>query len=201
MSAIKAVCFDLDGVYFTPESFQHFKKAISGNVDEDVVNQILYKSPEMLNFKKGLITEDEYWNFVRKSLNISLSNDEISKILRDSYEVNGDIVEIVKMVKAKGFKTCICSNNFDTRIRELNKKFDFLKDFDVQIFSFQVGVMKPDKGIFEALINSSEVLPNEILYSDDSPEKLQGAIDLGINTFVFENVEQFIGKLKEFSVL
>jgi hypothetical protein len=40
---IKAVCFDLDGVYFTPESFQRFKKNISNGIDEETVNNILYK--------------------------------------------------------------------------------------------------------------------------------------------------------------
>jgi HAD superfamily hydrolase (TIGR01509 family) len=88
-----------------------------------------------------------------------------------------------------------------TRIRELNKKFDFLKDFDVQVFSYDVGVTKPDKKIFESLVKKSKVDANQIVYSDDSPIKLSGAEELGIHTFVFENVDGFVEKLEEFQVL
>ena len=129
MSTIKSVCFDLDGVYFTPESFQRFKKALSGNNSEDVIEHVFHKSDEILNFKKGLISENEYWDYVRKSLKISMPNEEIFQALRDAYEVNEEIVDLVKKVKEKGLQTCICSNNFETRIRELNSKFDFLKNF------------------------------------------------------------------------
>lgn len=198
---IKAICFDLDGVYFTPESFQKFKRTISNGVDEEIVNNVLYKSNEMLSFKKGLITENEYWNFVRRELKIDLKNEQLFEILKDSYETNLQIVDLVRTVRKKGYKTCICSNNFETRIRELNKKFDFLKDFDVHIFSYKTGVMKPDKGIFEALIRESHVDANQIVYSDDSPEKLLGANELGIHTFVFETVDGFVNQLRDFNVL
>lgn len=198
---IKAICFDLDGVYFTPESFQRFKKAISKGVDDEIVNNVLYKSNMMLSFKKGEISENEYWDFVRSELKINFENEQIFEILKDSYEVNPKIVELVRTVREKGYKTCICSNNFETRIRELNKKFDFLKDFDVHIFSYKTGVMKPDKKIYEALIRESHVNADQIVYSDDSSEKLVGANELGIHTFVFESVEGFVNKLRGFNIL
>ena len=199
--AIKAVCFDLDGVYFTPESFQRFKKKLGKGVDGELVNYVLYRSEQMLSFKRGEISENEYWDFVRSKFDISLSNDEIFSILRDSYETNSEVIDIVRSVKEKGYKTCICSNNFETRVRELNEKFDFLKDFDVQVFSFKVGTMKPDKKILEVLVRESGVNPDEIVYSDDSPDKLKGANELGIHTFVFEGIEGFVDRLNEFGVL
>ena len=101
---IKAVCFDLDGVYFTPESFQRFKKAISNGVDEDVVNHVLYKSNQMLSFKSGTISENEYWNFVRKELNINFTNEELFNTLQDSYETNTQIVDIVRLVREKDIR-------------------------------------------------------------------------------------------------
>ena len=198
---IKAVCFDLDGVYFTPESFQRFKKSISNGIDEERLNNVLYKSSEMLSFKRGEITENEYWDFVRRELEIDLTNEQIFRTLQDSYETNSEIVDIVHAVRKKGYKTCICSNNFITRIRELNNKFDFLKDFDVHVFSYEVGVMKPDQKIFESLVKKSQVRADQIIYSDDSPDKLAGAEELGIHTIVFEDVSSFVTKLKEYQIL
>jgi putative hydrolase of the HAD superfamily len=197
---IKAICFDLDGVYFTKGSFLKFKEVIGKDSTVEKTDFVFYKSDQIANFKKGVISENEFWDYVRKELNTSLTNDEISNILRESYSVDQNVAEIVRKVRNLGYKTCLCSNNFETRIRELNTKFDFLKDFDVQVLSFKVGAIKPDKKIFEKLIRQSGVLPEEIIYSDDTFEKLQGAKDLGINVFVYENFPQFLKTLSDFGV-
>lgn len=198
---IKAICFDLDGVYFTSASFQRFKANLPKTVtDEEKINHVLAKSDEILNFKRGKLTEEEYWNFARKELGITVDNEGIFTCLRDSYEINPDVRKYIAGIRAKGYKSCACSNNFVTRIRELNNKFDFLKDFDFTVFSYDVGITKPDKEIFEKLVEKSGVQPNEIVYSDDDESKLAGAKELGIQAFVFENFEQFTKKLEELGV-
>ncbi len=51
--------------------------------------------------------------------------------------------------------------------------------------------------IFESLLSRVGVLPAELLYSDDNPERLKGAQELGIETFVYENFDQFLGELRK----
>ena len=68
------------------------------------------------------------------------------------------------------------------------------------IFSYEVGVIKPDKKIFEILVESAEVLPKELIYSDDSEMALQGAKEVGINAFVYEGFDKFKNKLIELGV-
>lgn len=198
---IKAVTFDLDGVYFTPESFRNFKKNLPKKVTgEEKVNWVLYKSPEILAFKSGKMSENAFWAFAKSQLGINMENAGIFKVLRDNYEVNPEVHEYVIKIRKTGLKTCICSNNFVTRVRELNNKFDFLKHFDVKVFSFEEGVLKPEKAIFRKLIKRSGVKPDEIVYSDDDVSKLQGARDLGINTFVYEGFDKFALKLTELGI-
>ena len=194
---IKAITFDLDGVYFTGESFKRFKAALPKRVnDETQVNWILYKCPQILAFKSGKLSEEEYWKFAKDALGIEVSTDEIFKLLRDSYEVNSEVHEYLLDIRSRGFKTCICSNNFVSRIRELDAKFDFLKNFDVKGFSFEAGVMKPDKRIYEKLVEMSGVNANEIIYSDDTSDALAGAHEVGINAFLFEGFEDFKKKVE-----
>jgi hypothetical protein len=38
------------------------------------------------------------------------------------------------------------------------------------------------------------------VYSDDNPERLQGAKDLGINVFVYENFDQFLQELSQLGI-
>ncbi len=198
---IKAMSFDLDGVFFTQQSFKDFKKHLPKRVeDKETVDYVFHNSQEMLDFKSGKISEEEFWNFATKTLQIEGDFDDICSVFREVYTINNDVANYVREVKIAGYKTCICSNNFETRVREVDNEWGFLDLFDVKIFSYQVGFLKPDKRIFQALIDASEVKPGEIVYSDDGEDKIQGALELGINAFVYENFEQFKNKLTSLGV-
>lgn len=98
----------------------------------------------MVEFKTSSITEEMFWKYVRQTLEITLTDVEIFKMLRECYLVNVDVESYVRKIRAAGYMTCLCSNNFITRIRELEKEFAFLKHFDTKIFSYDIGVLKPN---------------------------------------------------------
>lgn len=194
--AIRAICFDLDGLFFTAESFQNFKKSLAPDVETKKRDYVLALSEQLKAFKLGTMDEEAYRNWAKKELSLPYSNEKIFQILKESYQVNPQVEALAKKLKEKGYILCICSNNFPTRIRELDKKFWFLSLFDVHIFSYEVGVMKPDQRIFEVLIDKSWIPAHEIVYSDDKEDKLSGAKALGIQTFVFHSFDEFVVDLK-----
>ena len=188
---IKAVCFDLDGVFFTDQSFTRFKCNVKEFTNHTPLIDDVFHGTMMSDFKTNNITEETFWDYVRETLQVTLTNEEFFRMLRKSYSVNHDIKNFACKIKEAGYKTCLCSNNFVTRIRELEKEFSFLKHFDVKVFSYDIGVLKPNINIFHALVEQCGVDASEIVYSDDSESKLTGAEELGINTFIFEDINQF----------
>jgi putative hydrolase of the HAD superfamily len=99
-----------------------------------------------------------------------------------------------------GIKTCICTNNFPTRINALNQKFNFLSDFDIHVFSYEIGAIKPDSKIFQTLIDRSGCLPQEIVFADDKQGNVDAALSLGINAFLYTDFENFVSELKNLGV-
>lgn len=190
---IRAITFDLDGVYFTEDSFLNFKNSLPV-VDSSKLD-FLSKSEAMVSFKKGELSENEFWGQARQELNFCLSNQEISDLLANSYQVNPDVVATVKKIRGSGIKTCICTNNFPTRINALQNKFHFLDDFDIKIFSYEIGALKPDPRIFQALIDQSNCQPSEVIYTDDKKANVATAQFLGINAFVYQEFNHFVDKL------
>ena len=190
------ICFDLDGLYFTDESFQKFKERLAPNTEKPIRDLVLALSDEMRAFKSGTMSEEAYRERAKSELGLSCSNQEIYTILRESYEVNKKVEQLAKTLRQKWYKIWICSNNFPSRVRELDKKFHFLDNFDVHIFSYEVGAMKPDQKIFQILIDKSGVEASKIIYSDDKEEKLEWAKKLWIQTFVFHGFDEFIQDLK-----
>ena len=197
---IKAVCFDLDGLFFNEHSFRDFKTSISNHMNHsDLIDDVFHGSM-MSGFKTNFITEEIYWDYVRQTLEVRLTNEEIFKMLRESYVVNEYVQEYVCKLREAGYATCLCSNNFITRIRELEKEFAFLRLFDTKIFSYEIGVLKPNINIFKALVERCGVNSSEIAYSDDSESNLSGAKELGIHTFLFKSIHQFEHALESLGV-
>jgi epoxide hydrolase-like predicted phosphatase len=197
---IKAICFDLDGVYFTPESFKRFRASLATKTSVEKATEVLNTSAEMASFKRGEMKEEQFWDYARKALELDMDNEAIFELLRNSYEVDKYLVESVRKAYGLGYKTCICSNNFVTRVRELDKQFKFLRHFDVAVFSYEVGYLKPDKRIFEELVYRLKLNPQQVVYADDTPDRLSGAQELGMQTFAFSNYNQFIAELQKLGV-
>lgn len=122
------------------------------------------------------------------------------KLLIDGYEENPPVVELVKKLKAKGCKILACSNNFPARVNGLNERFGFLNNFDTAVFSYEVGVVKPSSEIFEHLLLESELKAEEVVIADDDATKIVETTKWRINTFVYKDFEQFVGRLKELGV-
>lgn len=197
MSSIRAICFDLDGVYFTPHGKQSFHKALSQEFGADpaIVDEIMYRSHAMRDFVTRKILPAAFWEYVRSQTTITASDEElVARWVRD-YEIDPDVQKAVQSAKQQGFITCVCTNNNAARLPALEAKFGFYSDFDVVVSSHEVGYVKPHKEIFEALLEKTDVRPGELVYSDDNPDRLQGAKDLGIIVFTYQDFEQFLQEL------
>jgi epoxide hydrolase-like predicted phosphatase len=198
---IKAICFDLDGVYFVNGKSNFIKNIGKYGVSEDDAKRVFLKSDEMNKmYKQGKMTDDEYWAWAIDQWKVDLSVQELIDLLIEGYEVNENLVKVVKEVRGKGYKTLICTNNFPARIKGLDKRFGLLDNFDACVFSYEVGATKPSTKIFQKLVDRSGVTAEEIVFADDNNANLAGAKEAGIQTFFYEGFEHFICKLKELGV-
>lgn len=189
---IKGICFDLDGVYFTSAGIKGFIKELTNRCgDEQKALHAMLWDEEIAAFKRGEMTEEAFWGYVNEKLGISLTVPEFADLLVSHYEIDPEIQEVVRKTKSLGYQTLICSNNYPTRINALQKKFNFFPDFDTRVFSYEVGIAKPDIMIFKELITRSGLQPQEIVYADDQENKLTGAHALGINTAVYTTFEAY----------
>lgn len=198
---IKAITFDLDGVYFVNGKSNFIANIVNLGVSEDEAKRVFLKSDEMNHqYKEGKMTDEEYWSWASKEWKLDKTPKELIELLISGYEVDESVVEIVKKVRTNGYKTLICTNNFPARINGLQERFKFIDDFDGKSISYEVGSSKPDTKIYEKLIEVSGVNANEIVYADDNNDNISEAQKLGINAFFYEGFDKFIEKLKELGV-
>ena len=98
-------------------------------------------------------------------------------------------IPMLRSLKMAGYKLYILSNWGKWHFEELQKRNDFrefLQYFDGGIVSYQVGLKKPDRKIYEILIDKYNINPPSAVFYDDKLENIQAAKEVGLNAVVFD---------------
>jgi len=100
---IKAITFDLDGVYF-PNGKATFIKALGEHgITESEAKRVFLQSPEMNHqYKMGTMTDDEFWGWAAREWKTELSSQRLIDLLISSYSVDSQVEETVKTARSKG---------------------------------------------------------------------------------------------------
>ena len=75
-------------------------------------------------------------------------------------------------------------------------EFSFKDSVDGMIVSGKVKLLKPDRAIYEALMNKYGLKPEECVFFDDRLENVEGARKCGINAIVFKDYESATRELE-----
>ncbi|MBV9050203.1 MAG: HAD family phosphatase [Solirubrobacterales bacterium] len=70
-----------------------------------------------------------------------------------------------------------------------------LQMFDRMRFSAELGVVKPDPEVFRAALDGFDVNPGDVLFIDDRPENVLGAIEAGLRAVQFSSPDRLRSEL------
>lgn len=113
-----------------------------------------------------------------------IASESLRNIKRCDYTI-----PMLRSLKMAGYKLYILSNWGKWHFEELQKRNEFrefLQYFDGGIVSYQVGLKKPDRKIYEILIDKYNINPSSAVFYDDKPENIQAAKEVGLNAVVFD---------------
>jgi HAD superfamily hydrolase (TIGR01509 family) len=77
-------------------------------------------------------------------------------------------------------------DNIHNRMIEL---FAWLPRFDVLVWSYMLGVAKPDPAIYRHALKELDMLPEEVFFLDDRAPNIEAGQALGIRCHQFTSVE------------
>lgn len=197
---IKAIIFDTGGVLHTNEIkyvYDDIKRTLK--LSEEDFTRTYKKLIPLLSL--GKISEYEYWRTFIQESGTKQQLPKISLFLREyikRFKLNKDILRLIKLLKNKGYKLAILSDTI-TPHKEYNDKQGIYDDFDVRIFSNEVGLKKPDPKIYKLTLRKLRVKPNESVFIDDVLDYVEVATKLGIFGLLFtssDKLKKDLGQLK-----
>jgi len=74
--------------------------------------------------------------------------------------------------------------------------------FDIEIYSFDYHLNKPDRRFLEVMVKKTNLKPEEIVYIDDSEEYVLLAKKMGLNALIYSQgrIKRLKKELKELGV-
>ncbi|MGO1650817.1 MAG: HAD family hydrolase [Sphingobacterium sp.] len=191
MQKIKNIILDYGNVIFMID-FALVHQAFKNLGVKDVDNFFAHHGQDSLfdDFDKGSITVAEFRDGVReragkKDLTDAQIDQAWNSLLVGIPEGKHDVLNEIK----KHYRTFLLSNNNELHyahcMAELQEKYGIPNNdhfFEKCYYSHLIGKRKPDLAIFKQLIDEQELISNETLFIDDSPQHLEAAQRLGIRT-------------------
>lgn len=189
MQKIKNIIFDFGGVIHdiryenVTEAFaRHGVNGLEKFYSKD------FQTKEMDLIEKGLISPEEYRDYIRRMTGKELSDNIVDEIVNAILiDVPSERVELLLNLR-KYYKLFLFSNtnqiNYECFTARLKQKFGFdifEKCFDAAYFSHFMHTRKPDPEGFKQIVQEQHLVPDETVFIDDIAKNLDGAHTVGIH--------------------
>jgi putative hydrolase of the HAD superfamily len=145
-------------------------------------------------YDRGMIEAREYWRTMAQCAGVLLSEAQYASLqaadLAMWSDYNSSMLALAAELRDAGVKTGILSNMLADMLEKLRAEADWLPLFDVQVYSCDLGLVKPDEAIYDRLIEELAVAPARILFVDDIGANVEGAKRAGLQAVLFESEPQ-----------
>jgi FMN phosphatase YigB (HAD superfamily) len=186
MTKISAIIFDLGGVLLDLDQERTIRTFARLGVDLEELNT---RSTIFNDFETGKIAAADFRQGIKSVLKGEITDEQIDQAWNAMLlETNAERFEIIGALRSR-FKTYLLSNTNSIHIDSFHQYLDRFSGlntwntlFDKQFLSYEIGLRKPGKEIYQYVLDAIGCKGNECLFIDDSVPNLHGAEVAGIHT-------------------
>lgn len=197
-----AIVFDL-GQVIVPFDYKFFVEKVNKHkpsIGEKFLE--LYKANYQIHkdFEKGKIPEEIFISRMLGFLDNVIDGETFCKYWSDIFTVDEKMLSLLPDLK-KHFKLFVISNTNSIHKKYGFEHYEFLKLFDQLFLSHEVGFIKPEKEIFQAVEKVSGFPSEEHIFIDDILEYVNAAKNLGWDGIHFLGYDDLVKNLKARNIL
>jgi putative hydrolase of the HAD superfamily len=208
----KVLYFDLGMVLveFSHEQMFQQMAEVSG-ISPEAVWEALFGDVDcraaQIRYETGHITTDEFFDHFCRVTGSSPDRKRLAEAVCDIFSPIEPMWELVRNLAAAGNRLAILSNTNQVQWNYITDgRFPIVavgqpvSAFDWAILSCEVGSMKPDRAIYDAAIQRAGVAGQEVFFTDDRQENVEGARAVGIDAVQFVDCEGLVADLQSRNV-
>jgi HAD superfamily hydrolase (TIGR01509 family) len=194
------VLFDLGGVIVELGDVSSLQEIADSVGDQEHWRERL-ASPCVRRFEKGECSAAEFSTQVVSEWDLDVSPERFLEIFRDwvlgPYAGTEELLWEVRQSVQIG---CLSNTNAMHWQHQVSR-WPVLSTFDFRFLSFELGLAKPDRAIFEAVADRLPFRRDRILYLDDVAENAHAASSFGFRSEHVRGINEVVTVLREIGLL
>lgn len=205
---IKTIVFDLGNVIIdldierTWSSLEHYL----GSDFFEKIKKIYPDGDLFVDYEVGQISEKTFFDNLQSASEHPLS----VRALREAWNamllgINPERFELLLRLKEK-YNVFLLSNTNATHVNFVDGYLRTVHGFSIQEFdtryfhrvyySHLIGLRKPNRNIYDFVIQDAKILPSETLFIDDNSDNIKGVIEAGWNGYLHLIGEEIVGVME-----
>lgn len=197
---IQCVLFDLGGVLVELGGVRDFGEMI-GEPDENLVWSRWLTSPCVRAYERGHCSTDQFARELIDEFALECSADEFAERFRvwPRGLISG-AYELVEQLSARLTVACLSNTNplHWERQRDAMKLGSL---FPTRFLSHELGMIKPDREIFDHVVDALQLAPESILFFDDNQINIEAAREAGLCAERVVGPDPVRAKLRELDLI
>jgi 2-haloacid dehalogenase len=197
------IVFDLGGVLMDWDPYYLYCDKLG--LDRGVVESFL----EEVDFSGWNNEQDRGRPFAEATLELTARFPEYRDLIHAYDECYLDtiggsfqpVVDILGRLKEAGYPLYALSNWSGEKFSLVYPQYPFFEWFDGMVISGEVGLLKPEKAIFDVLLERVGCSSHECLFIDDVSSNICAARELGFQTIQFQSARQLEEELLSIGIL
>jgi len=186
----RVLIFDIGGIILDVSNEAITKFLGITEEETKALRKLVYRDRRFLACLKGRMTQEQY----REQLieENPEKEKEIDKILNPIYQEKvlpfiSDTWNYICELRKQGYKIYFLSNLTKVSYEYLKEKLKITQLVDGAIYSWQEGLTKPEKEIYELLLDRYQKKREEAIFFDDKLQNIEMGNQLGIKSILYKS--------------
>lgn len=191
------IYFDLGNVLL---NFDHQRAArqmatVAG-ISPESVWEVVFATDLESRYERGDISTSEFYDLFCQQTSTAPPLADLVAAASDIFQPNGPVVSLLDQLLRQEHRLGLLSNTNDAHWSFVTAAFPALpRSFEVTALSFELKSLKPEAEIYAKAAALAGLDPSRILFIDDRPENVAGAIEAKFDAVQYQGYDQLVADL------
>ena len=153
------------------------------------------------DYDRDALNSYTYWREVALHAGIALQDEQIAELEAADVDLwtrpNQPMIDWAQRLQRAEVRTAILSNIGDAMAIGVTARLEWLKGFELCVWSYALKMAKPDLEIFRRTAEMLAISPKRVLFIDDKEENVAAAREVGMRGMQYSTQSAFEAQMRD----
>jgi putative hydrolase of the HAD superfamily len=165
-------------------------------LSERQLEDLVFESDTAMQATVGKLSQEDHWRTVCDTLGVpEYKRSAFEDAFWAGDQLDLTLIDFLGSLRP-AYRTGLLSNAWMGTRQMLFERYACRNVFDISVFSYEVGLAKPDRAFYELILTRLGVRAEAAVFLDDNRQNIEAATQLGIHAIHFHNREQALNAMR-----